>query len=293
MKKINVFLLILTITVSNFYQAQELDVIYEVKFKPSYKDTLREKELMTLKINTKENKSIFQSLGNDQIFSVNKKATQITSNEEKEVFEKKMENFSPEKSSFNFIISKDPISSSYLVQEKIDFKKYQTKFIFPSNQWKITGEHKNIKGYLCKKAEINFGGRVWQAYYTAEIPISDGPYKFYGLPGLILEISSLDNDYSFLLKSLEKKTSTPDWDFERGIIAKPEQILRLKQQYINDPAASIKRLTNNNGLSYVSKFNGKESSFNNKDLAKEIENETAQWQNSHNNYIEKGAIWLQ
>ena len=292
MKKINAFLLIIVLGIGNYYKAQELDVIFEVDFKPSTKDSLREKELMILKINTHEKKSIFQSLGNQQVDSINRKASELKSSEEKEVLEKTTSGFSPEKSSFNFIISKDLSTGDLWLKEKIGFNKYQSIFTFPKESWKLMDENKNIHGYLCKKAEIAFGGRIWIAYYTSQIPIQDGPYKFYGLPGLILELSSTDKAYSFSLKSLANKPTEPNTNFEKIIIIKPEQFLKLKQNYIQDPASSIKRLTENTGLLYTSKYNGKENNVNSKDLAKTIEDESASWQNSHDNFIEKGEIWL-
>jgi GLPGLI family protein len=60
-------------------------------------------------------------------------------------------------------------------------------------KWSIIPGTKTIIGYNCKIAEANFRGREYRAYFCPEIPISDGPFKFQGLPGLILEIYSKDN----------------------------------------------------------------------------------------------------
>ena len=60
--------------------------------------------------------------------------------------------------------------------------------------WKIDRSVSiKIMGYDCYKATGNFRGRNYTSYYTPKIPISDGPFKFSGLPGLILKISSDDN----------------------------------------------------------------------------------------------------
>lgn len=59
--------------------------------------------------------------------------------------------------------------------------------------WHIVPGAKTIVGYKCKIAEATFRGREYIAYFCPEIPISDGPFKFQGLPGLILEIYSKDN----------------------------------------------------------------------------------------------------
>ncbi|KMQ67841.1 hypothetical protein ACM39_10885 [Chryseobacterium sp. FH2] len=59
---------------------------------------------------------------------------------------------------------------------------------FPAFNWKIENEIREILGYSCKKASMSFKGRNYTAWFTTKIPISDGPWKFGGLPGLILEL---------------------------------------------------------------------------------------------------------
>ena len=43
-----------------------------------------------------------------------------------------------------------------------------------------------VLGMECKKATTNFRGRYWEVWYTEDIPISQGPWKLCGLPGMIL-----------------------------------------------------------------------------------------------------------
>jgi len=61
--------------------------------------------------------------------------------------------------------------------------------------WEITEDYKNILGYECQKATTTFTARNGKtteivAWFTTEIPISSGPYRYAGLPGLILEITN-------------------------------------------------------------------------------------------------------
>ena len=44
-----------------------------------------------------------------------------------------------------------------------------------------------VLGMECKKATTNFRGRYWEVWYTEDIPISQGPWKLCGLPGMILK----------------------------------------------------------------------------------------------------------
>jgi GLPGLI family protein len=71
--------------------------------------------------------------------------------------------------------------------------------------WEIINETKEIAGYKCYNAETNFGGRTYIAWFTTDIPINDGPYKFNGLPGLIVDIKDTKDDYHFELTNFSKQ----------------------------------------------------------------------------------------
>lgn len=71
-------------------------------------------------------------------------------------------------------------------------------------EWEITDESKDIIGYQCFKAETDYRGRHWTAWFTPEIPIQDGPWKLCGLPGLILEAGDNHDEYHFLANGLKQ-----------------------------------------------------------------------------------------
>lgn len=69
--------------------------------------------------------------------------------------------------------------------------------------WKLIDETKVINTINCKKATVTYKGRNWIAWYATEIPLPYGPYKFSGLPGLIIKIADDKNEYDFeLVKSV-------------------------------------------------------------------------------------------
>lgn len=70
--------------------------------------------------------------------------------------------------------------------------------------WELTNDTVTIQGLNCQKAIVNFGNRKWIAWFTNEIPISDGPYKFKGLPGLIVDIEDERGHWKFELVGIEK-----------------------------------------------------------------------------------------
>ena len=81
-------------------------------------------------------------------------------------------------------------------------KKYDVFEKLPKMNWMITKEQKKISNYICTKAKTVFRGRTYEVWYTELIPISSGPWKFNGLPGLILQAKDLQGIYSWELKSL-------------------------------------------------------------------------------------------
>ena len=72
--------------------------------------------------------------------------------------------------------------------------------------WKITNETKKIQNYTCYKATTSFRGNNFEAWFTPDIPINAGPWKWYGLPGLILEATDKDQSVVFKLEKIEKLT---------------------------------------------------------------------------------------
>lgn len=66
--------------------------------------------------------------------------------------------------------------------------KYVTEEEMPSMEWDMEEDSvKTVIGYTCHKARTYFRGREWSVWYTEDIPVSHGPWKFNGLPGLILD----------------------------------------------------------------------------------------------------------
>ncbi|HAG15951.1 MAG TPA: hypothetical protein DCG69_05425 [Bacteroidales bacterium] len=84
--------------------------------------------------------------------------------------------------------------------------------------WEMTDDTTTYLGYHCQKATTYYAGRNYEAWFTSEIPISEGPYKFNGLPGLIVKIKDTRNHYSFELISFVKSNEQYSLFFGKGII---------------------------------------------------------------------------
>ena len=70
-------------------------------------------------------------------------------------------------------------------------------------QWEVGDSTKNILGYDCIMAHTNYHGRQWTVWFTPEIPLSEGPWKLCGLPGLILEATETSGQHSFVATGIE------------------------------------------------------------------------------------------
>lgn len=78
--------------------------------------------------------------------------------------------------------------------------------------WQLTTVQQTVAGMRCYQATTCYGGRNYVAWYSPDIPISDGPYVFAGLPGLIIKISDEQNWYSFTLKRLNLEPHERFWN---------------------------------------------------------------------------------
>ncbi|MDD7455246.1 MAG: GLPGLI family protein [Bacteroidales bacterium] len=104
--------------------------------------------------------------------------------------------------------------------------------------WTFESGTRTVMGYECHKAVTKFRGREWTAWYAIDIPFSYGPWKFGGLPGLILAISDGDDLFSYELIGLHKaetgeKIFRYDLDYIR---CNRKDILNIREMEWKDPS---------------------------------------------------------
>lgn len=78
-----------------------------------------------------------------------------------------------------------------------------------SVNWVFQKGTKKIGNYLCKNAVTSFRGRNYSVWYSEEIPIPIGPWKFHGLPGLIFEIKDDSGEVSFFVEKINYPYNQP------------------------------------------------------------------------------------
>ena len=122
------------------------------------------------------------------------------------------------------------------------FYKYSEDKIKPI--WRMGNDTLNICGYNCQNAFTTYRGRNYIAWFTYTVPISDGPWKFWGLPGLILKVLDDKNEYSFECVAIEK----PKY-IESIYIKEMEYFVSTKEKF-NE---AVRNFYNNPGPMFESK----------------------------------------
>lgn len=102
-------------------------------------------------------------------------------------------------------------------------------------EWELLDDVDVILGIECKKARTHFRGRDWTAWYAPEIPYTAGPWKFGGLPGLILKAEDASGEYRMEAGQLRtgsgvilKKLSGKEQVVSRKRMA---ELFRLEHEY--------------------------------------------------------------
>ena len=126
-------------------------------------------------------------------------------------------------------VTDDIIPEDYIYEEnKVDRK------------WVLQDGTLKVCGYECNKAVASFGGREWTVWYAPEITISDGPWKLYGLPGLILKASDATGTHTFEAISI-RKSDRPiylDKNITQLKISR-DQFIKNKNKFEEDPMKNI------------------------------------------------------
>ena len=150
------------------------------------------------------------------------------------------------------VVIKNYPKGQYWVRVPVLLNKYIYMEREPVFDWIFTSDTLTVLGYLCKKATCLFRGRYYTAWYAPDIPLSNGPWKFNGLPGLILKVEDADRDYSFECTALYRvgwKSPIYLSKRKKDIETTREKFRQAEKAAMNNPNAVI----GNSGLLTVPK----------------------------------------
>ena len=139
----------------------------------------------------------------------------------------------------------------------------------PIFYWILSEESEKLLGYTCYKAETHFRGRDWTVWFTPDVPIDCGLWKFSGLPGLILEAFDSRGEYVFSAVGMESVnegiyiyTSVWDYQMERET-ARDFEAKLYKSPLVNgfSPASTMRFINRDQGLHGNEIFNADNLTF--------------------------------
>ena len=110
---------------------------------------------------------------------------------------------------------KNRLKREFISVDITDLESYKCVEQLEPQDWHFSSDTLAVLGYVCQKATTSFRGRDYEAWFSPEIPIKEGPWKLYGLPGLILKVVVDDGLFVFDaigLENLEDVYITMDKD---------------------------------------------------------------------------------
>ena len=122
----------------------------------------------------------------------------------------------------------------------VDWFKYSEPI--PALQWKIEGKDSVIAGYHCQAATTSLRGRRWRAWFTLDIPVSDGPWKLCGLPGLILRATDEQGYFDFDCTGVASIEIPPiELAKNNYVSCTPKEAFKMEQERRENPLAFFNR----------------------------------------------------
>ncbi|EJL70786.1 GLPGLI family protein [Chryseobacterium populi] len=227
MKKLGI--IALTLLIQNVF-AQTNRFVYQVSMKP---DASNKNDIKTENayLDISPEKSMFYSENRLKRDSIMQKAFQGGGGRGS-INREQMEGL---RSNINYSIEKDKANQKTFFKDRIGRDIYSYEEDRPLN-WKILSETTKIGEYKVQKAETDFGGRKWTAWFSTDLPYQDGPYKFGGLPGLIIKVEDSEGDYSFDLMKNYKIAEFPAMNqFGNTIKVKRTDFVKQQEKFKSDP----------------------------------------------------------
>lgn len=236
------FALLFLVTLANAQSANRF--FYELTFKPKKGIDSLQKAVMILDVTDK--KSLYRdylTVSQDSVLKI-----EVEKMQKAGVFKDLSKSFQMPKFAYK-------ITKEYPTM-KVNFSERMLNSVFGYNEepkfnWKISNDKQKIGEYEAQKATTEFGGRKWTAWFTESIPFPDGPYKFSGLPGLIVKIEDAEKNFSWILtankplKEFEELSYSEKLSAQFGARNDVTIINRDKfessfEEYKKDPFASIR-----------------------------------------------------
>lgn len=134
---------------------------------------------------------------------------------------------------FDRHISYSGSDATLTVSAPIGLNYYEYEETAPVTDWTFADDSETVCGYICRKATGTYGGRSWTVWYTEDIPVPYGPWKFAGLPGLVMKAVDSDSTHRFEAVSFRKGSGTIHRDNIPNVIKTDHRTFEEKK-YLSD-----------------------------------------------------------
>lgn len=249
MKKLFSVFLIALFAFANAQESKETAnrFFYELTYKPK-KDSAKMEKVITILDITDKNRSVYQDytiIAQDSIMKVEIEAMQKAG-----IMKDLSKSLKSPKISARIYKSYPSMKVQYV--EKIASGFTPTNIGYseePKFNWNISNEKQKIGEYNAQKATTEFGGKKWTAWFSTDLPFQDGPYKFSGLPGLIVKIEDEGKNYSWILQGNKKVKDYTEFSYIENLMqAKGGKVNELPREkfektfndFKKDPFATVR-----------------------------------------------------
>ncbi|RXM50739.1 MULTISPECIES: GLPGLI family protein [unclassified Chryseobacterium] len=289
MKKLFSIFLITLFAFANAQDTKETAnrFFYELTFKPK-KDSAKLDKLITI-LDITPKKSIYQDYTIPSQDSIIKVA--VEEMEKAKTWKDISKLIRMPKFAYKIVKTYPEMKEQYIDRVSMNLFGYDDPIKFT---WNIQPEKQKIGEYNTQKATTEYGGRKWTAWFSSDIPFQDGPYKFYGLPGLIVKIEDDEKNYSWMLSGNKKIANYDELSYSDKINAKygisntvtpttKEKFEKAYASFKQDPMAEIRQRVSPEMMNM--KMPGSDVTIG--DALKRQEKMTKDYFNANDNPIEK------
>lgn len=137
------------------------------------------------------------------------------------------------KSRVNQKVYSDKSQNTILIYDKV----VNATFAYPENpvKWSLGNSRKKIGDFECQNAYCIINNRKFEAWFTISIPVNDGPYRFKGLPGLVVEVYDEKKLFHFVLSEIKKEEISTELP-KNKISTTSADFKNKRREFFNNPA---------------------------------------------------------
>lgn len=111
----------------------------------------------------------------------------------------------------------------------------------PGIDWQLLDRVDTLCSHVCFAASAKFRGREWTVWYAPDIPLSAGPWKLCGLPGLILKAEDSEGHYRWLCVEIRRNNDPLIYYRVPTRRVTRERVIRYLRNVHENPDATLGR----------------------------------------------------